>query len=158
MLRVSYSLMLMLALSALIFGQTKIPQFKDFPPNGKYGGKNSPVLITRDDREFRTRLREAAQEPPNFAGHYIFTSWGCGASCLMGAVIDANSGKVYWFPHTICCWKPSVDDNFTPIVFRLNSRLVVLTGLRDEKEGDEGAHFYEFDGKRFKFIRTIKSK
>ncbi|HEX7333686.1 MAG TPA: hypothetical protein VF290_19450, partial [Pyrinomonadaceae bacterium] len=120
-------------------------------------GKNAPVIITRADRMFRTRLKEAAQEKPNFAGHYILTAWGCGAGCLMGAAIDANTGKVYWFPHTICCWNETErDDNFNPIEFRLSSRLVVFTGLRNEREGDQGAHFYEFDGKRFKFILTLR--
>jgi hypothetical protein len=53
----------------------------------------------------------------------------------MGAVIDSNTGKVCWFPHTICCWREiKQDDNFEPIVFRLNSRLVVFTGLRNEQD------------------------
>jgi len=76
----------------------------------------------------------------------------------MGAIIDANTGKVHWFPHTICCWSEiERDDSFTPIVFRLNSRLLVFTGIRNEQDGDQGAHFYEFDTTGFKYIRTIKS-
>lgn len=92
-------------------------------------------------------------------GHYILTAWGCGAECLMGAVIDANSGKVYWLPHTICCWGAEVDDRFRPIEYRLDSRLIVFSGLRDEKEGDDGTHFYEFDnGKFIKLASIMKEK
>ncbi len=158
MLRISYLLGVVILAAAYTLGQSRTPQFKDFPVVGEYAGKNAPVIITRDDRMFRTRLREAAQEQPNFAGHYIVTAWGCGAGCLMGAVIDANTGKVHWFPHTICCWNEmQQDDNFTPIVYRINSRLIVFAGLRNEQDGDQGAHFYEFNKKGFKYIRTIKS-
>ena len=158
MLRTNYMLALLFASAAVTFSQASIPQFKDFPARGKYAGKNAPVIITAKDRQYRTRLREAAKEKPNFAEHYILTAWGCGASCLMGAVIDANTGKVRWFPHAICCWNEiERDESFTPIVFRLNSRLVVFTGIRNEQDGDQGAHFYEFDTTGFKYIRTIKS-
>jgi hypothetical protein len=158
MLRIGGLLVVTLALSISTKGQTRIPQFKDFPVKSEYAGKNAPVIITADGRMYRTRLREAAQEKPNFAGHYILAAWGCGAGCLMGAVIDANTGKVHWLPHTICCWNEiERDDGFSPIVFRLNSRLIVFTGLRNERDGDQGAHFYEFDETEFKFIRTIKS-
>lgn len=158
MLRISHLLVLLVLSSAYTLGQTTIPQFKNFPAQGEYAGKNAPVVITSEDRRFRTRLKEAAQRKPNFAGHYVLTAWGCGAECLMGAVIDANTGKVHWFPHTICCWNEiDRDKNFTPIEFRLNSRLVVFTGLRNEQEGDQGAHFYELDTTGFKYLRTIKS-
>ena len=144
--------------SAYTFGQSRIPQFKDFPAQGGYAGKNAPVIITSKDRMYRTRLNEAAQQKPNFAGHYILTTWGCGTGCLTGAVIDANTGKVHWLPHTICCWNEvERDDSFTPIVFRVNSRLIVFTGIRNEQDGDQGAHFYEFGTTGFKHIRTIKS-
>ncbi len=118
MLKTSYWLVLLVLSAAHTFGQTPIPPFKDFPAQGEYAGKNASVIITAGDRMYRTRLKDAAQEKPNFAGHYILTSWGCGAGCLMGAVIDANTGKVHWFPHTICCWNEiKRDDSFTPIVF-----------------------------------------
>jgi hypothetical protein len=38
-------------------------------------GKNGRVIFARDDRNYRTRLREAARGKPNFAGHYILTAW-----------------------------------------------------------------------------------
>lgn len=98
---------------------------------------------------FRTRLREAAREKPNFAGRYILTTWGCGTSCLMGAVIDAKTGRVYWLPGSICCWGYDTDENFEPIVARLDSRLLVLSGMINEEEGTNGTHFYKFENGKF---------
>ncbi len=92
---------------------------------------------------------------PNFAGHYIVSTWGCGAECIMGAVIDANTGKVYWLPSTVCCWGFDVGEKFQPIEFRLDSRLIVFSGERDEKEGDNGKHFYEFKDNKFVHIQSI---
>jgi len=43
---------------------------------------------------FKTRLTEALSEPPNFADHYRFTSWGCGSNCSAGAFIDLQTGRV----------------------------------------------------------------
>jgi len=152
-------LILTLVLSLLLVdvssSQNKVPHFKDYPVSEVYVGKNAPLVLSRDDMRFRTRLREAANEKPNFAGHYILAAWGCGAECLMGAVIDAKTGKVYWLPHTTCCWGFDVDEKFQPIEFRLNSSLIVSSGLRNEKEGDNGAHFYKFENGRFVHLRSI---
>jgi len=37
---------------------------------------------------------------PNFAGHYFVIRWGCGSECLMMAIVDARTGKVYDPPFT----------------------------------------------------------
>src|SRR5579863_7158945 len=105
--------------------RTPIPQFKDYPATEASRGKNAPLVLTNQDRIYGTRLRAAAARQPNFAGHYVLTAWGCGALCLMGAVIDANSGRVYLFPHTICCWSAVADDNFRPVEYRITSRLII---------------------------------
>ncbi len=136
----------------LLMAQTKAPRFEDYPATEAYKGMSAPLVLTKDDRAYRTRLRWAAAEKPNFAGHYILTSWGCGALCLTGAVIDAHTGKVYWFPHTLCCWSGGID---RPIQYRLNSRLVAFSGARNEKEGDEGTHYYEFKDGKFVHLKSV---
>jgi hypothetical protein len=45
---------------------------------------------------FRTRLRDAQKGKVNFGGHFIFTSWGCGASCVQGALINTKNGTVFF--------------------------------------------------------------
>ncbi|HXN46321.1 MAG TPA: hypothetical protein VN893_06745 [Bryobacteraceae bacterium] len=122
----------------LLVAQKPAPRFEDYPATEAYKGKNAPVVLASPgDRKFRTMLREAAAEKPNFAGHFVLAEWGCGAGCVMGAAIDANTGKVSWLPHTICCWPVEVQE---PIEFRLASRLIVFIGERNEKEGDDGTH------------------
>ncbi len=155
---VSLSLIILACLAEAASSQNQAPRFKDYPVDGIYKGKNAPLILTKNDRTFRTRLKEAAQEKPNFAGHYILTTWGCGAECRMGAAIDAKTGRVYWLPHTICCWGAEVDDKFKPVEFHLESRLIVFSGLRNEKEDDNGAHFYKFENGRFIHIQSIMKK
>jgi hypothetical protein len=48
-----------------------------------------------------------------------------------------------------------VDDKFQPVLFRLNSTLIILSGLRNEKDGDQGAHFYTLQNDQFVHIRDI---
>ncbi|HAF21422.1 MAG TPA: hypothetical protein DCK93_00685, partial [Blastocatellia bacterium] len=80
-----------------VLAQANLPHFKDYPASEMYKGATAPLVLTRADQTFKTRLRWAAKnQKPNFAGHYILTSWGCGAECVMGAVIDARTGKAYW--------------------------------------------------------------
>ncbi len=71
---------------------------------------------------------------------YVLTAWGCGAECLTGTAIDAKTGKVYWIPFSICRWR---DDVNKPIDFRIDSRLVVFTGSRNEK--GQGVYYYKFE-------------
>ena len=73
----------------------------------------------------------------------------------MGAAVNLKTGHVVWLPSTICCWPMDADDKFQPVLFRLNSTLIVLSGLRNEKEGDQGAHFYRIQGEQFVHVRDI---
>jgi len=146
---------LSIAIPSISYAQSRVPRFRDYPVSEAYVGQNAPIVLKRDDMMFRTRLREAAKEKPNFAGHYILAAWGCGAQCLMGAVIDAKTGKVFWLPHTTCCWGSDVDERFEPMEFRMNSSLVVFSGLRNEKERDDGAHFYKFEHGRFVHLKSV---
>lgn len=72
--------------------------FEDFPAENVFDG--TPVQIDYNShklaREFKTVMTSAVRAgPPNFAGHYIFVSWGCGSPCQMSAIVDAKTGKVY---------------------------------------------------------------
>ena len=50
-------------------------------------------------KEFRTVIRrDYNDEKFIFAGHYTLSSWGCGAPCQMGALIDRKTGKIYEIP------------------------------------------------------------
>ena len=96
-----------------------------YPVAKTYKGPNKPVDLKshRRARRFRTRLREAAKERPNFAGRFIVTAWGCGTSCQMIAMIDASNGKVHF--------GPAAETGF---VTRLNSRLLIVNPEEEIRE------------------------
>jgi len=142
---------------AALGGDEATPQFRNYPSETPRLRKGASLRLTDSfARAYRTRLLGAAKLPPNFAGAYRLTQWGCGTTCLMGAVINLKSGRVFPLPFTICC-SPVNGENFHPIAFRPDSRLIVFTGLRNEK-GADGAHYYTFDGHRFKFLKTVAAQ
>jgi hypothetical protein len=127
--------------------------FADYPGAAGFSGRNAaPILATREARMFRTMIREGAREKPNFDGHYIVATWGCGTDCEMGAIIDAVSGKVVSLPAVA----GSAEDaglEATHFDYHLDSRLLVMAGMINE-EPPMGAHYFEFDGAKLKPIKT----
>ena len=139
----------------------RTPQFKSYPAGNIYTGKNAPVkLVTKDNKMFRTRLRAIGKEKVNFAGRYILGSFGCGAECLVIAVIDAKTGKVFNVPFTVCCWfdSESPEPVEEPFQFKINSKLIVFHGLLNEDEKRFGTYFYEFENGKFTEIKYIPAK
>ena len=125
------------------------PRFSTHQASDIYSGPTSePKLLTKKDREFATRLREAATQRVNFAGHYVIATWGCGASCVMGAIMDARNGKVAWLPFTICCGDY---DGAGPVDFRPDSTLIVFNGMRNEQHPG-GTYYYVYEGDRLKLV------
>jgi hypothetical protein len=106
-------------------------------------------LLTAQDKEYRTELATAFREPVNFAGHHVLATIGCGASCILTAVIDTKTGTVAWLPFSTCCWPLAVSQ---PLDFRKDSKLLVLHGQRNEA-GDAGPHYYQFVDGRFTELR-----
>lgn len=90
-------------------------------------------------------LRSAARRRPNFAGRYVLTQVGCGASCIMLAALDAKTGDVVWWPGTWCCWELAVKE---PVEFRRDSERLILHGQVDEA-GPAGPHYWRLTGGRF---------
>jgi hypothetical protein len=127
----------------------KSPKFFDFPAE-EYLGIHARVVLTSRDMSFRTRLRNSFSAPIDFAGEYTLAIWGCGAECLVGAAISKRTGKVVWLPGTVCCWRGDGGN----IIYRPDSRLIVLAGIINEK-GDHAAHFYELRDNDFVPIMNI---
>lgn len=122
------------------------PRFEDFPAQ-LYTGKPASVdLKGAESRRYASELRLASRQPVNFSGRYILTTWGCGASCVMGAAINAKTGSVTWLPFTVCCWKLEITE---PLEYRRDSHLLIVHGSLDEKGSASEIHYYDFDGRRF---------
>jgi hypothetical protein len=90
----------------------------------------APIVKSPKAHRYRTVLREEAREGPNFNGHYRVASWGCGTNCIEWAVIDLETGKI-WFPPepAYSCWAPEEpDDAKIPDWFemRITSSLLYL--------------------------------
>lgn len=140
----------------VLTGQTvgnNIPQFEEYAANIYRGSVHSPELLSHPDaRTYRTRLRDAAKGEVNFAGEYVLTTWGCGTTCLMGAVINAKSGEVHFLPGSICCWFEAGED-VNPIDYRIDSNLIIFTGLLNEQD-PIGTHYFEFSDGEFQLLKT----
>jgi hypothetical protein len=126
------------------------PRFEEFPALVYTGQRAGVQLRDAQSREYASALRAASRQPVNFAGRYVLTTWGCGASCVMGAAIDAKTGSVTWLPFTVCCWDLKITE---PLEYRPDSQLLILHGSLDEKGAGSEVHYYDFDGRRFAPIK-----
>jgi hypothetical protein len=129
-----------------------LPRFEDYSAaRESMSPGHKPVIVGKENRRYATMLRNAAKQPPNFAGHYVLAAWGCGASCLMGAAIDAKTGMVIWLPFTVCCWPLEITE---PLEFKTDSRLLIVRGSRNEKGG--GVYYYLLDNQHLTLLRAIE--
>ncbi|MCG2583522.1 hypothetical protein [Massilia sp. TS11] len=127
------------------------PKFSEFPAERFSGATARVRLSDQKSREYASALRASAKRRPDFAGHFVLATWGCGASCVMGAAIDAKNGVVTWIPFTVCCWS---DSRSSPIEYQRDSRLLVVHGLRDEKGLETDVAYFVFDGKTFAELKS----
>lgn len=130
-----------------------LPQFEDYPAEPYTGETHFARICSEKDWMFRTRLRRAAEQPPNFAGRFHLAMWGCGTDCQMGAAVDVTTGEVFWIPGTLsCAWCDEVDAE--PLAFEPDSRLLVLRGTL-HRDAPTGEHYYVFVDGSFVHLRTV---
>jgi hypothetical protein len=152
----------------LLSAETNAPRFGDYPAQADWHGSAASIkLITRSERMFRTRLTEAAKEPPDFAGHYKFAGWGCGSLCGAGAIIDLQSGDVYQPPlaeqgggwqHWISC---AASFDGTGYEYHLTSKLMIVRcGSNFDQSGKNWPDVYYllWEGTGFKTLLHIPKK
>jgi hypothetical protein len=146
------------------------PGFENFPVSEIWKGQAARVrLTTRSERLFRTNLTNAGKEPPNFAGHYRLTFWGCGSNCAAGAVIDLKTGSVYRPPQAIgdgTGWVPWIISGAmmdgAAVDFRANSRLVIVrSGMNYSdrlKKFIPDTRYFLWESNRFRRILFVPGK
>jgi len=126
-----------------------VPQYKDYPAKPFKGARAAVDVSPPDAWNYRSVLRKGAKQPINFAGRYVFTSWGVGSGCETGAAIDVSTGRVTFFPYNACFWR----EKDPPFLVKTGSRLFISTGNLGE-DGPRGAHFFDFTGREFRYLMT----
>ncbi len=111
---------------------------------------------------------------PNFAGHFVIVRWGCGSPCLMAAIVDLRTGRVFPPPfhhgpgHSYF-QVPWSWPNEPPLAYRLDSRLLIANICEaDESVRAEGrveyepqrcgAHYFVMGDNGLKLIRKVLEK
>jgi hypothetical protein len=137
----------------------RVPRFEDYPVREIYKGPVAPVrLDSRKARMFRTRLREDSRGGPNFAGRYTVVVWGCGTGCAQMGLVDARNGKVYFPPVEYMDIPDMEDEAARSRVFRLDSRMLVVTRNHYDGQGTYTAYYFLFDGGRFRLLRKAEER
>jgi hypothetical protein len=147
----STTIALILALAVSVpptFAANDVPKFSAYPAVPYKGARKMPDL-ERGGLWHSAELAAKATGRPNFAGRFEFVQVSAGTGCRSAGVIDLSNGSVIELPFAACFWK----DTDQPFYIRGDSRLLVVAGHVGEG-GVDGAHFYEFDGKQFKYILT----
>lgn len=137
-------------------GNQENVKFEDYSVQKIPQVKKAKLKLSGNDLHFKTRLKKAYQDAPNFAGKYILTTWGCGAECIMGGLIETTTGKVFLIPFTLCCWDSLIDveENFKPIDYRLDSSLIIFHGVRNENGGEAAHFYYNFQNNKFNLLKV----
>lgn len=112
--------------------------------------------------EFQTNLKNAlAQESINFGGKLVLAQWGCGTACIQAALIDAQTGEVY-FPEILQGITQGYNKAFAKheiLEFKKNSNLLIIYGVAGKNFSDEskdfvqGISYYEWTGKEFILLK-----
>ena len=147
------------------------PQFEDYPVTEIFKGKPvAPVPATAEQRLYRTRIREGVsmgigverdgkedQPGPNFAGHYIIITFGCGSPCILMAMVDAVTGKVYNSPMAQGLQMSWLDGGpwLPKVEFRQNSRLLIMEPCPNLARGPIYTHYFVCENNRWNLIRKI---
>jgi hypothetical protein len=168
LMKFSLSLILFSALAISALGKNtrgRLPRFEDYPAKEFSSGVlAAPKIVTPAQRMYRTRIREGVEKGwgvyrdgkdlkgPNFAGKMIVVRWGCGAPCLMMAMVDAETGEVYLPPLSVAntfalplsCIGRNVVSSNPEITFRQDSLLMVIRATPDcNKENHHSyAHYF----------------
>lgn len=72
------------------------PKFKNYPAEMRKftAAKNVDFNSYKGSYNYRTTLRNAFKEEPNFAGKYVVAHAGCGTQCSIYWIINKETGKI----------------------------------------------------------------
>ena len=113
-----------------------LPQYADFAVAPETISRPAPLKRNSAfARKYRTRLGEGLRNlSVNFAGHYVMITWSCGSTCLDGGMVDARNGEAAALPFLLDSFGGSEIDIADPLLFRTDSRLVIMLGMLREED------------------------
>lgn len=123
------------AASSLAFAESNF-RFEDSPvkPIGpltlkyKLSGANYQIL------EKFEWVRKGVQKP-NFAGHYVYSSYGCGTGCTASGIVDLKTGVVYRAPFNEELSSDALPKFDVKEAFRADSTLFYFSNYRYVEPG-----------------------
>jgi len=170
--------LVMLAVSAaaaqgVVAKSASAPRFQDYPVGEIFRGQPAPpVLATAEQRRYRSRIIDGVlngegvwngswRNPikasgPNFAGHYFVIRWGCGSDCLMMAIIDAKTGKVYSPPLSGAgteLYVPMDTLGDREIDFEPQSSRMILRNACKVARSECGVYYFNWKDDRFTLVK-----
>ena len=146
-----------------------IPGFQDYLVTNLWHGPPPALILTKPwERMFQTRLRNAANGPPNFAGHMRVVLWGCGSECIAGAVVDLENAAVLSPPlasTTTNSGRVSFCQSayeHSGVEYRVDSRLMIVKcglnySIRLERNIPD-TYYFVLDNNRFRQILRISGE
>lgn len=141
---------LLMSLDTILFGK--------FPADTGLIIKKAPLDFTTypGAKDFITRIKEGYEaSPPSFAGFYTTVTFGCGAGCIMGFMIDDRNGAIYDLPlgeENMCVY--SLDRS----VYEYNSRLYI-SAICKESQDSKTIYYQAFLwNEQKKVFKEIKGK
>jgi hypothetical protein len=137
----------------------QVPHFGEFP--AEHADVTGPLLLSFSgefQRQFRTRISDAAKLRPDFADHYRLADWGCGSQCVSIALVDLATGRVYDGPfRTLGYGRPQVYvGGERELEYRISSRLLIARGCPEDK--DCGTYYFVWEDSRFRRVLEVPSK
>ena len=97
----------------------------------RYTEKNKPLLLNAQTQKYQTLLKQMSVKPPNFAGHYVLDTVGCGGGCSFALAYNAKTGQSFVLADSFAdCFSEQKGYVQNDIVYHKDSRLVIVTGNR----------------------------
>lgn len=141
------------------------PRFEVYKVEQIFQGDNHELVVEDDnDDSWSLYRKQAIKKPVNFAGHYIVFATGCGGGAICGEILDAQTGEIAAsFPNAYEI--DSADGSYYEASFRLDSRLIVISGVAADSEiGLDGAtlssvnrtRYFEFNDNKLILIKVVE--
>lgn len=123
---------------------------------GKIDWKSNPSLA---DGRSKEAIQAVVGQKPDFAGHFVVTSFGCGTGCQSTAFIDVNDGKIYKSPMQFPSDKADLPKVSGGKAHQSSSNLIFMSSL-DYKGMDmvqaDGVVVYDEKSKQFQIVAKSK--